>query len=395
VLAVYAIALVIMGMYGYIVTTTAQPQYASNNCISVVPGSRSLPDCLPSITLSETGSALMYPMFQLWASHFTEKYPNIQINTANTGSGEGESFVSKGLVQIGVSAAYFSDQQILANPNLQNFLNIPLAVTATLVEYNVPNIPATMHLNFTAKVLSDIYNTTIQYWNDKAIIAINPGAASILGAENPPVGIWPFYRSDAAADTLLFTQYLSTVPDWNASIGSGLTVHWPSCYSIETHTCLSNIPQAALGNPGIVIQAAPIVGSISYVSVEALDQWILPLGLHAGRLQNQAGNFVNATDGHSVQDTLNALSGNTPPDERISLVNAPGTDSYPIVGYGYALVNMQQLNPEFANVIRTFLTYCILPEDGSSPDYLNVYHFSPLPGPVLQLSLNQIAQIGP
>src|SRR5690242_13454188 len=147
-----------MGTYGYNVTTTAQPQYAPNNCTPVPPGSRSLPDCLPSITFSETGSALMYPMFQLWASHFIDKYPDIQINTANTGSGEGQSFVSKGLVQIGGSAAYFSDQQILANPNLQNFLNIPLAVTATLVEYNVPNIPASMHLNFTATLLAEIYN---------------------------------------------------------------------------------------------------------------------------------------------------------------------------------------------------------------------------------------------
>jgi phosphate transport system substrate-binding protein len=385
-----------MGMYGYIETTTAQPQYASSNCTALPPGSRSLPNCLPSVTLSETGSALMFPMFQLWASHFREKYPNIQINTANTGSGEGQSFVSKGLVQIGGSAAYFSDQQILANPNLQNFLNIPLAVTATLVEYNVPNIPASMHLNFTATLLAEIYNTTIQYWNDPAIIAINPGAAQILRAESPPVGIWPFYRSDAAADTLLFTQYLMTDPGWNASgIGSGLTVHWPSCYTTETHLCLNNIPQAALGNPGIVIQAAPIVGSISYVSVEALDQWILPLGLHAGRLQNRAGNFVNATDGHSVEDALDVLSGNTPPDERISLENAPGPDSYPIVGYGYALVNIQQLNPEFANVIRTFLTYCVLPQYGSSLSYLNIYHFSRLPGHVLQLSLDQIAMIGP
>ncbi len=338
----------------------------------------------------------MFPMFQLWASHFIDKYPNIQINTANTGSGEGQAFVSKGLVQIGGSAAYFSDAQIAANPNLQNFLNIPLSVTATLVEYNVKNIPPTMHLNFTATLLAEIYNTTIQYWNDPRIVAINPGAAPILRAEQgKDADIWPFYRSDAAADTWLFTQYLSTDPGWNASIGSGLTVHWPTCYATETHPCLDNIPQAALGNPGIVIQAAPIDGSISYVSVEALDQWILPLGLHAGRLQNQAGNFVNATDGQSVQDALNALAGNTPPDERISLVNAPGTDSYPVVGYGYALVNIQQLNPNFASVLRAFLTYCLLPQYGSSPEFLNIYHFTPLPAKVLQLSLNQTAQIGP
>lgn len=348
----------------------------------------------------------MFPMFQLWASHFTEKYPNVQINTANTGSGQGQAFVSSGLVQIGGSAAYFTDEQIQQNKNLLNFLNIPLAVTDTLVEYNVPGIPSSMHLNFTATLLAEIYNTTIQYWNDPRIIAVNPGAASILSAEpSPGVGIWPFYRSDAAADTWLFTHYLATDPWWNNTSnptdpqfrgpGIGLSVHWPSCYATEQHPCLNNIPQAALGNPGIVIQAAPIVGSISYVSVEALDQWVTPLGLHRGFLQNQAGNFVDPADGKSVQAALDQLSTLTPPDERISLANAPGADSYPIVGYGYALVNKLQLNPEFASVLRTFLTYCILPAYGNSPDFLNTYHFTPLPPTVRQLTLNQIAMIGP
>jgi phosphate transport system substrate-binding protein len=383
-----------MSAYGYIAATTATPQYTFTNCTPVAPGSPSLPDCLPSLTLSETGSALMYPMFQLWAQQFTEKYPNIQINTANTGSGQGQAFVSKGLVQIGGSAAYFTDQQIGQNPNLQNFLNVALAVTDTLVEYNVPGIPQSMHLNFTATILSEIYNTTIQNWNDPAIEAINPGAASILSSENVP--IWPYYRSDAAADTWLFTQYLSTDSWWNWTIGYGLSVHWPTCYSTPTHSCLSNIPQSALGNPGIVIQAAPVKGSISYVSIEAFDQWVnrtdYPQGI--GDLQNQAGKFIDPLSPNGVSSALDALSGLTPTDERLSLVNAPGENSYPVVGYGYAIVNKQQLNPGFATVLRAFLTYCVLPNDGSTPGDLRIYRFTALPAPVLQLTLNQIAQIG-
>lgn len=355
-------------------------------------------------------------MFKLWASHFISKYQNVQINTANTGSGLGQAFVVSGQYQIGGSAAYFRNDQIQSNPNLLNFLNIPLAVTDTLVEYNVPNIPATMHLNFTATLLTQIYNTTVQFWNDPRIIAINPGAASILSllrdprdSKLPGLGIWPYYRSDAAADTWLFTQYLATVPWWNATVGPpNLSVNFPHCVANFTitpaHQCGDNIPQGALGNPGIVIQAGPVVGSISYVSVEALDQWVLcktqdPLcknsHLNYGLLQNQAGNFIDPSNGNSVQAALDALSSQTPTDERISLANAPGPDSYPIVGYGYALVNKQQLNPDFATVLRSFLTYCILPNFGSAPEFLTTYHFTPLPAAVLQLTLNQIALIGP
>jgi len=349
----------------------------------------------------------MFPMFKLWASHFITKYPDVQINTANTGSGQGQAFVAGGQVQIGGSAAYFTDQQIEHNQNLLNFLNIPLAVTDTLVEYNVPGIPESMHLNFSATLLTEIYNTTVQTWNDQKIIALNPGAASILKSLNTDpkepnlhgLGIWPYYRSDAAADTWLFTQYLSTDPWWNATIGYGLSVTFPHCIPDFTtsppHQCYDNIPQAALGNPGIVIQAAPVVGSISYVSVEALDQWVTPLGLHRGFLQNQVGNFIDPADGKSVQAALDAFAGQTPADERRSLVNAPGQDSYPIVGYGYALVNKLQLNPDFASVVRSFLTFCILANYGSAPDVLGTYHFTALPATVQQLTLNQIAMIGP
>ena len=346
----------------------------------------------------------MYPMFQLWASHFVDKYPNIQINTANTGSGWGQVAAKKALVNIGGSGVYFSNDQIAQDQSLLNFLNIPLAVTETMVVYNVPYIPQSMHLNFSATLLAEIYNTTIQTWNDPRIIAINPGAAKLL----PAIGIWPFYRSDAEDDTWLFTQYLANDPWWNDTTnptdpqypgpGIGLSVHWPSCYSTDTHTCTNNVPQSALGNPGIVIQAAPVKGSIYYVSNEAFDKWVNrtdtpPQGV--GFLQNAAGNFADPLSPVDVKSALDALSKLTPLDGRLPLVNAPGQDSYPVVGYAYALVNKQQPNSDFATVLRSFLTYCVLPNYGSSNDLLRVYRFTALPAPVLQLTLNQIAQIGP
>ena len=326
----------------------------------------------------------MYPMFQLWAANFTQAYPGVRINTANTGSGTGQAFVEKGLVQVGGSAAFLSDSQHASFPNI---LNIPLAVTADIIEYNLPEVPLTTHLHFNAPLLTEIYNSTVQYWDDQKIKDLNSGVTTL-----PHQPIWPTYRSDASGDTWLFTQYLSSRDSWwNSTRGYGLSVDWPACIPPPNAPCPST-PQSSLGNPGIVISTADRTYSLSYVSVEALDQWVTPLKLGYGLLQNKAGNYVEATL-DNVKASIDALAPTTPLDERLSLVSAPGPNSYPIVGYGYALVNKQQLNPEIALVVRTFLKYCLDP--GDSPGFLGVYHFAPLPKSIVELSLNQIEMIGP
>lgn len=333
----------------------------------------------------------MYPMFQLWAANFTQLYPSVQINTANTGTGEGQSFVANGLNQIGGSASFLTDDQ-KAQTQYKNILSIPLAVTADIIEYNIPEIPQTTHLKFTATLLTQIYNFSVQYWDDKPIKDVNLDVANML----PHQPIWPTYRSDASGDTWLFSQYLvSGDPYWNASgIHPALQISWPNCNRGPSETQCPASPQSSPGNPGIVISTADRKYSISYVSVEALDQWVKRLGLGYGILENRAGNFVEATL-DNVKASIDALAAQTPPDERFSLVNAPGPNSYPIVGYGYALVNQQQISPEFALVVRTFLKYCILPNYGNSLNFLNLYHFAPLPPAIAQLSLNQISSIRP
>ncbi len=362
----------------------------------------------------------MYPLFQYqWIPNFTRLYPNIGINAQNTGSAEGQAFVEKGNVIIGGSAAFLTNDQQAVNPNI---LNIALSVTADIIDYNIiiynsttTNPPVTTRwgnlpvckadppacrLNFTATLLTQIYNSTVVWWDDHRIKDINPGAARFL----PHEAIYATYRSDGAGDTLFFTQYLASADPWAAqNIVPGLTVTWPNCVVNAT---IPSCPQSALGNPGIVIATGARAGALSYVSVEALDQWVLCktgnlrdlcsgyAPLDYGLLENQAGNFVEANY-TNIQRAINATASQTPSDERFSLANAPGNYSYPIVGYGYALVNRAQLNPDFALVLRTFLRFCLSPTLGSSPAYLGAYHFNPLPPEVLQLSLNQTALIGP
>ena len=64
--------------------------------------------------VTETGSTLLYPLFNLWASGYNEKYSNTTIQTAGTGSGTGISEATNGTIDIGASDAYLSPSDVSA-----------------------------------------------------------------------------------------------------------------------------------------------------------------------------------------------------------------------------------------------------------------------------------------
>ncbi len=325
--------------------------------------------------MSETGSSLLYPLFNLWVANFTKLYPNVQINTASTGSGAGQAGAEKGTVQFGSSDAYLSSSVQAAYPYV---LNIPVAISAQQINYNVPEVPSTIHLNFSGPVLSGIYNGSITYWDDVNIKVINPGAASLL----PHQAIIPIHRADGSGDTFIFTQYLSkSTPSWNSTVGFGTTVSWPSVPSA----------QSANGNGGMVTACEGNKYSIAYIGVSYLKQ-ATSGGLGYAYLKNQAGNFVDITQSN-IQAAANSLVSQTPNDERISLIFAPGANSYPIINYEYVMVSKNQNATGMALAMRTFLTWAIQPNYGNSGNFLNQVSFIPLPPSVAELSESQIAQI--
>ena len=59
-------------------------------------------------TVSETGSTLLYPLFNLWSGGYSTKYASTTIQTAGTGSGTGISEAENGTIDIGASDAYLS-----------------------------------------------------------------------------------------------------------------------------------------------------------------------------------------------------------------------------------------------------------------------------------------------
>ncbi|HUY60305.1 MAG TPA: phosphate ABC transporter substrate-binding protein PstS, partial [Candidatus Dormibacteraeota bacterium] len=198
-------------------------------------------------TLNEAGSTLLYPYLQVLAPAFNAAYSHITLQPGPGGSGKGISDAIGGLVQVGGSDAYLSAALAAANPGL---LNIPIAISAQAVDYNVPGVPN--HLKLTGNILAQIYQGKITHWNDSAIAALNPGVSL------PATAIVPVRRVDSSGDTFIFTSLLSkTNAAWNRGPSFGTTVTWPAVRSELT----------AEGNPGMIQVCHNTPGCIAYIGV--------------------------------------------------------------------------------------------------------------------------------
>ncbi|HET9148295.1 MAG TPA: phosphate ABC transporter substrate-binding protein PstS [Acetobacteraceae bacterium] len=322
------------------------------------------------VTLVETGSSLLYPLFNIWVPVFEKTHPDIRVTTQSTGSGTGIAQAISGVVQIGASDAYMSDPQIKQNKGL---LNIPLAISAQAINYNLPGLNS-QHLKLSGPVLAGIYTGKITKWNDPQIAKLNPGM------KLPDHKIIPVHRTDGSGDTFIFSQYLSfSTPSWENSVGYGTTVSWPA----------TSGGLGAEGNPGMVEALKQNPYSIAYIGVSFYKQ-VAAAKLGVAMLRNKDGKYV-LPSASTISAAASQLVSKTPPDERISLVYAPGPNSYPIINYEYAIVNDHQPNKATADAVKDLLTWAST--KGNAAQYLNQVEFKALPKPVLKLSEAQIAKI--
>ncbi|MBW4024964.1 MAG: phosphate ABC transporter substrate-binding protein PstS [Proteobacteria bacterium] len=144
-----------------------------------------------SVTILETGSSLLYPLFNLWVQGYSKVDPSVRITTQSTGSGTGIAQAIAGIAQIGASDAYMAGPQVKKNPDI---LNIPLAISAQNIVYNLPGLNG-QNLKMSGPVLAGIYSGKITSWDDKAIADINPGV------NLPKHAIIPIHRTDGSGDT--------------------------------------------------------------------------------------------------------------------------------------------------------------------------------------------------
>jgi phosphate transport system substrate-binding protein len=323
------------------------------------------------VEIAETGSTLLYPVFNRWVAAYQNTHPGVRITTQSTGSGTGIADAISGRVQIGASDAYMSDIEINLNPGI---LNIPLAVSGQIINYNVPGFND-RHLKLSSPVLAAIYQGRARYWDDPAIAKLN------AGVNLPHAAIVPVHRADGSGDTFVFTQYLSfSTPDWAKTLGYATTMYWPA------------VPGAinTQGNSGMVHESRTPY-SVAYIGISYKSATVAA-GLGEAAVANRDGQFV-LPDAATVGAATAELAPKTPPRERVNLVFAPGPRSYPLTNYEYAIVKNKQPSAEIAEALRDFLSWVVDPNGGGVSSYTRPLGLLALPSAIVTLSRAQIDTI--
>jgi len=200
--------------------------------------------------LTETGSSLLYPLMKIWGPNYTAYNPSISVSPVSSGSGIGQSDAELGLVNIGASDGY------VVNGSVTNIINVPVAISAQLIWYNLPGL--TGHLNLNGTVLGMIYAQDITNWTNPWILnAQNASIRNELATRDANLPIYTVVRADSSGDTFLFTSlcYMSWSDFPFQPANGGLSGLAGSRVIPET------------GNAGMVQGVESQVGAIAYIGI--------------------------------------------------------------------------------------------------------------------------------
>jgi hypothetical protein len=139
------------------------------------------------------------------------------------------------------------------------------------------------------------------------------------------------------------------------------------------------------------VDDAPAGSLLDLLSRRQFPRGVAKAGLGTAALESYSGQFLFPTS-QTIAAGAGARGPRTPPDERLTLVNAPGANAYPLINYEYALVSVRQPNPATADALRRFLLWAVAPDE-TNEKYLEDAHFIALPAHTWVLSHDQIVKI--
>lgn len=313
-----------------------------------------------SVTISGAGATFPKPLYDKWASQYSQMHPNVRINYQGIGSGGGIKQITEKTVDFGASDGPMTDAQLQKAPS--ELLHIPMTLGAVVPIYNLPE--AKKPLVFSGPVLADLFLGKITRWNDGRIKELNPDT------ELPDKPVTIVHRSDGSGTTFIFADYLSKVsPEWDKGPGRATTLNWPT-------------GRGAKGNDGVAADVKQSEGSLGYVElIYAANNDIA-----YASMVNAAGKVVHATE-QSVSAAASLKD--IPQDLRISITDAPAEAAYPISGLTWILVYKEQSDAAKAAALLDFLWWAT--HEGQAIG--TAMHYAPLPAellPLIETKLNSV-----
>jgi phosphate transport system substrate-binding protein len=305
-----------------------------------------------SIQINGAGATFPYPLYSRWFYEYAFKDPSVKFNYQSIGSGGGIRQITEKTVDFGASDAILTDAQYKAAPAIQMF---PTVAGSLAVIYNVSELKDAGSIILDGTTVANIFLNKIKKWNDPAIAALNPGAPL------PNKDIVVVHRSDGSGTTFIFTDYLSNVSaEWKSGVGTSTSVKWP-------------VGLGGKGNEGVAGTLGQTEGGIAYVELA----YAKSNNLKIAKMKNAAGTIVEPGI-PSTQAAMSDFGTNLGDKLAISIVNAPGKDSYPIAGYTWLLIYMDQTDCTKAGKVVSFVKWALT--DGSK--FAEELGYVPLPDAV-------------
>ncbi len=316
-----------------------------------------------ALSLTGAGATFPFPLYSLWADDY-KRLCSVEINYQSIGSGGGQRQFIEKTVDFGASDGIMSQEnEQRATQAGGPVLHIPMTSGAVAVTLNLPGFNRVQDrgkIKLIPDVLADIYLGKIQKWNDPRIAALNPD----LSLANRDILV--VHRSDGSGTTWIFANYLSKVSaDWKDKVGFDTSVQWPA-------DALGR-GVGGRGNEGVSAAVRQNPGAIGYVELA----YALQNNMVWAAFKNKAGGFVEP----SLERTTAAAQGVAlPEDMKAILTESQNAEAYPIVGFTWLLVYVNQPDPAKGRTLAHFLWWAIHEGQKSAPEL----QYAPLSQDALQ-----------
>jgi phosphate transport system substrate-binding protein len=243
-------------------------------------------------------------------------------------------------------------------------LQIPTCLGAIAICVNLPGNPA---LRMDANLVSAMFRGDVKKWNDTRIAALNP----IVKLPDTPVVV--VHRADGSGTTSIFTTYLAAADQtWNNKVGAGQLVAWPAGVG-------------ATGNAGVAAMVRQTTGAIGYMEYTFAVQ----SSLNCVALRNRSGAFVVP----SISSMQAAVPPDVTADLQGTLLDRPGTASYPIVSFTWLVFYRDQAydgrSRERAVAIYNLVSWLL----GDGQSLVLPLRYCPLPETVRKAAVDLLSQL--
>jgi phosphate transport system substrate-binding protein len=329
-----------------------------------------------AITLNGAGATFPFPLIDTWRVEYQSVNPSVSINYQSIGSGGGVRQFTERTVDFGASDAPLTEEEMQALASTP--VHIPETIGSVVAAYNLPGIDKGLKL--TGPVLADIFAGKITRWDDQRIRELNPDLSLPAAAD-----IVVVHRSDGSGTTFIWTSYLSQVsPEWNQTIGAGKSVQWTTGLGAQGNEGVSNTVLSTPNSIGYVELTYALTTDMDYASLMNREGNFVEPTLESTQAAAQAAIIMNSTSTNGTTSAAVGLPGGDQSWTHVSLLDAPGANSYPIASFSYLLLYKElstNINSmENAQALAQFINWAVT--DGQQ--FASPLHYVPLPDSVVK-----------